>query len=194
VATRRSIPRDGPEGFEIVFPAKRNVSGLVFITLWFGFCCLGATSAIRHLVKGENPAGGAFLVLWLLAWIVGGGWAVWIWMWLVAGREVVILRPGSLIVRIEAFGIGRTREYDLAAVKNLSVSPAYWHDVSRAGPVDYYHLSRGGQGFMGWGTLAFDYGAKRPRFGRFIDQAEATQVLGELTARHRFQGDVATKP
>jgi hypothetical protein len=70
---------------------------------------------------GQPKGGALFLTGWLGAWTVGGGLAIYFWLWMIAGHEVVTLTPTLLGLRRDVLGFGRSRDYDLLSVKNLSV-------------------------------------------------------------------------
>lgn len=169
---------DTADGYEIVIPAKRNILILLFLTAWLGGWVMGEVSAFRELTTSAQPDW--FLVFWLTGWTVGGGFAILVWLWTVAGKEVVILRPGELSIRHQLFGIGRSREFDLAHVRNLRVSPA--RSSQQAASMRYW-------GFPG--TLAFDYGSRTFRFAGAVDEAEAAQIVWELRKRHSFRETAA---
>ena len=110
-----------------------------------------------------------------------GFWAVcgvyfYVLLWMVAGREIVTLRPDVLTVKRDILGFGRLREYDLARATNL-------HVVS----------GTDGDGRF----LAFDYGAETVRFagsedsGPSVDEAEAQQIVHELKTTGRFRDRLA---
>jgi hypothetical protein len=91
--------------------------------------------------------------------------------WNLAGREVVRVTPGELVLRKEVFGLGSPREFDRSQVADLRVAPLVYN------PWDW------NAGLAVWGlggTLAFDYGAKTYRFGIGLDEAEAKMILAAI--------------
>ncbi len=66
------------EGRLIVLPyapgGASRYFAVLFILCWLGGWAFGLVSAVNMLVSGK---GGGFLVFWLGAWIVGGGFAVY---------------------------------------------------------------------------------------------------------------------
>ena len=99
---------------------------------------------------------------------------VYDWLWNAIGREVVGLRPGVLVVRRGVAGLGFRREYRLADVRRLRVSPPP-RDASRWAPPLRFGRDPG--------VIAFDHGARTVRFGEGLDEAEASLVLEELGLR-----------
>ena len=118
-------------------PAKRNVFVMLFLLAWLGGWAAGEVGALKGLLSGTDGAK-PFLLVWLAGWTFAGGFAALTWLWMLAGRERILLRPRTLAVRREVFGVGRTREYDLAHVRNLRVStggydPYGWVPVPGSG-------------------------------------------------------------
>ena len=180
VPGRRSTTRDTASGFEVIIPTKGNVFLLLFLTAWLVGWAFGAVSASRELLFGRAHEASIFLAAWLAMWTFFGGFAIYTWLWMAAGKEIVALRSGVLSIRRDVLGFGRTHEYDLAHVRHLRLSPPQALDPSG--------WSRGMMRFsgMGDGLIAFDYGAKTFRFGAAVDEAEASQIVAELKARHAF--------
>lgn len=176
-AGRRSRVQEGPEGLEVVVPAKRNVFGMLFLLAWLGAWAFGEVGALNQLAYGAHGVK-PFMLFWLAGWTIGGGFAAFAWLWMLAGRERILLRPRTLAIRHEVFGVGRTREYDLAHVRNLRVSPAAY---------DPYGWGAGARSWgLGGGPVAFDYGAKTVRLVASVEEPEAAQIVRELNARHAF--------
>lgn len=180
---RRSTVRNTADGLEVVIPANRNAFILLFLSAWLVGWAFGEVSAAQEVLSGRAGGASLFLVAWLAMWTVGGGWAIYTWLWMAAGKEIVSLRPGELCLKRDTFGLGRTHEYDLAQVKELRVSPQVADPFGWSGGMRFWGL--------GGGLVAFDYGAKTFRFGGSVDEAEASQIVAELKARHAFGGRAA---
>jgi hypothetical protein len=136
--------------------------------------------AIRELFFGRGDAPKLFLGAWLLMWTVGGGVAIFAWLWMAKGVERILLRGDALVLKREVSGVGRTREYDLSHVGNLRVAPASWNPYDWSSAMQFWGI--------GGGLIAFDYGARTFRFGSSIDEAEARDIADQLKARHSFRG------
>jgi len=174
-APRRSRVSDRPEGLEIVVPAKRSVFLMLFLLVWLGAWAVGEFSVLGQLLRGtEGPV--PFLLFWLLGWTVGGGCALLTFLWMLAGRERIVLRPRVLAVYREIFGLGPIREYDLAHVRNLRVSPPAYDPFGWGAAGRFWGVTGG--------FVAFDYGAKTVRLAASADEPEAAQIVREITARH----------
>jgi hypothetical protein len=177
----RSTVREGPAGPEVVIPARRNPFLLLFLPVWLTGWAFGELSVARDLLSGDAAKGNRlFLGVWLTFWTVGGVCALATWVWTAFGREIVALPPGLLAVRLDVHGLGYTREFDRAQVRNLRVvrpprGPFVWRVGWDSGP-------------NAEGTIAFDYGGTTKRFGVGLDEAEAALVIADLRTRHTFPG------
>src|SRR5262249_33624740 len=92
--------------------------------------------------------------------------------WHLAGREIVRITSGELILRKEVFGIGRSREFDRNRVVDLRIgapvfNPWAWNATLA---------------FWGWASraIAFDYGARTYFFGVGLQEAEARMLVAAL--------------
>jgi hypothetical protein len=177
---RRSTVRQTNEGLEIVIPAKRNAFLILFLTAWLVGWCFGEVFAIRELALGQSDAPKLFVGAWLLMWTVAGGAAIYTWLWMARGIEVVLLRGDVLALRRDVFGFGRTREYDLSHVSNLRVASSAWNSYDWTGAMQFWGI--------GGGPVAFDYGARTFRFAASVDEAEARDIVKQLKAQHSFDG------
>jgi hypothetical protein len=101
-------------------------------------------------------------------------WAAYVWLWNVAGRELIEVRVGSVRLSRQVLGWGRARDYVAEHIQDLRVSPQ-----TRSSWLGWQHS---GSPFALSGQLAFDYGARTIRFGD-ADEAEARQILAEIGQR-----------
>jgi hypothetical protein len=171
-AAMRSRIEDGPEGLCVTIPVRKNWPMVVFAPIWLVGWVFGEFATPHSFVTG-GPAG-AFPVVWLAFWTLGGLSVFTGWLWQVAGQERVVAGPGTFSHRYQLLGRGWTREYDPTQMKELRVS------VERANPVVASSGLR--QWGIGGGNIAFDYGAKTVRFGS-VDEAEAGQIVAQLARR-----------
>ena len=133
------------------------------------------------MVSTARGGEAGFFEVWLVV-AVAGVVVVYGWLWTAIGREVVGLRPGVIVVRRDVAGLGLSREYSLADVRNLRVS-APPSDAGRwSSPIRFGREP---------GVIAFDHGARTVRFGEGLDEAEASLVLAELGVREGVQRPAA---
>ena len=170
----KSRIEDGPEGLCFNIPARRHILAVIILPVWLAGWCLSEVFVVLQIAFGENRQ--PLLILWAAAWTVGGAFAAFTLMWNLAGRERVLLEPGAVVHRYEVFGIGRSREYNLAQMRNLRVSP-----VPTTGWFTGVNERNWGPG---GGMIAFDYGARTIRFGASLDEAEANMIVSRMKERH----------
>ena len=171
-AARRSFRRDSLSGPEIVIPARRNLAVLAVVPVWLSIWISSIVGAAGELTSGRaRGAEARFFEVWLAVAVVAGGAVAYDWLWHAIGREVVGRRPGVLVIRRGVAGLGFRREYPLADVRRLRVSPPPRDELRWAPPLRFGHDP---------GVIAFDHGARTVRFAEGLDEAEASLVLEEL--------------
>lgn len=175
-AKPKAIVADTSHGLEIVIPAKRNWFLTIFLGFWLCGWAMGEIMVPLAFFSGDlDHAALVFTAVWLVMWTVGGGFAIYIFLWSLAGRERVLISPAILSVKRELFGFGRVREYELAHVSDLRSAPSTYN------PFDF----RSGLQFwgIGGGTVAFDHGASTVRFGASLEEGEAKSLVETLRSR-----------
>ena len=170
----RSTIVSEPEGLSINIPARRQILVILFLPFWLVMWLFGEVFVTGMLLTGNGPI--LFMTVWLAFWTFGGAFAVFAWFWMIAGRERLILKPGLLVHRLEVFGIGRSREYEIAHVQNLRVSPE--PQIARSWSA---YLRLWG---LGGGVIAFDYGAKTIRFAASLDEAEGRMIVTRMKEQY----------
>jgi hypothetical protein len=175
---------DGPDGLCFNIPAPRRRLTLLLLTAWLAGWLLGEGFVVRALLGAGSPdlplfrwvpeSPDLFLLVWGAGWTIGGVLVLVIWLWLLAGRERLILKPGVLVHRYEIQRIGFSRKYDLGKLRNLRVSPE--PSLQSSGQGRWYVELVGG-------VVAFDYGEKTIRFGASLDEAEGQMIVGHIKGR-----------
>ncbi len=195
VPTAKASVSDTPDGLVINIPAmKSRVIGL-FIGLWLCAWAFGEFAVLRQLATGKaplhanyflqlaasktSPSASLTLLVWLGAWTLGGCVAICVWLWNVAGHEIVSLTPASLAIRREILGFGWSNEYDFPSARNLRIDRT---PVSSNTFISWSSRSRS----VLSGPIAFDYGSKIFHFGGGVDEAEASHLIELLKSRYRF--------
>ena len=178
----RATVGDTPEGFMISIPTKKHYFAIVFLPVWLVGWAFGEVFAIRTLVlpPAGSPGPILFMAVWLTCWTLGGGFFIYTLLWLLCGREVIVLRTDALVIRRLVLGFGRSREYDLSAVRNLRVGAAPYNPFDIKSGLQFWGI--------GGGVVAFDYGAGTVRFGASIQEGEAGDIVSTLKRRHQFAG------
>jgi hypothetical protein len=153
----------------VVIPARRHWPVLLLLAVWLTGWFFGETSALQRLLHPHERDGRGFMAFWLVGWTIGGALAASAFVWMLLGREVIVMDGRVLSLRSELLGLplGRERRYALSDVKDLRCSPLAQLPRSRRSV----------------GLIAFDYGAKTIRFAADVDEAEAKMIVSRLTAR-----------
>jgi hypothetical protein len=125
--------------------------------------------------EGANGPPLPFAAVWLVAWTLGGGFALYVFWWSLKGRERILLTSSRLSIRRELFGAGRMREYDAAHIRDVRVSPTPSGPIGFRGGLEYWGI--------GGGVIAFDYGATTVRFGAGLEEGEAKSVVAQVKSR-----------
>jgi hypothetical protein len=174
----RATITGGPEGLEIVIPARRQVVPLLFLGIWLAGWLVGELAAIELLFSRRPDRPEAFLLIWLIFWTAGGSVIGYLWLWMLAGKERILMGSSALRMKREVLGLGPTHTYELFRIRNLRVaSPA-------AGARDA-RTTLGISGLAG-GLVAFEYEGKTIRFGAALDQLEAHAIAERMRQRYSF--------
>ena len=174
VPAMRTAVSDGPDGLTFVVPSRRQWFAMLFLPVWLVGWLFGEVFAVRGLISGKGPS--LFLLVWLTMWTLGGGLALLGWLWMLAGRERLVVKPGVLVHRLELFGLHRTREYDLSQVRNLKVSPESFNPWNMGSSFRMWGL--------GGGVVSFDYGARTIRVAASVDEAEGRMIVNRIQERY----------
>jgi hypothetical protein len=174
----RSTITGGPEGLEIVIPARRHLLALLFLGVWLVGWLVGEMTVISQVFSGRAAGPEVILLLWLIFWTSGGALAASVWLWMLVGKERVLVGASTLHVKRDVLGLGWTRSCELYKVRNLRVAP------QPGGPRDMGVALRL-SGLAG-GMIAFEYGRKTIRFGAGLDEAEAHMIVGRMKQRYAF--------
>ena len=177
-ATRVTI-EGGPEGLEIVIPAKRNLLVIVLLGAWLVVWFLGETTALAEAVKGGIGRMPPILVFWLLLWTAGGLAVLYIWLWALAGKERILVGASTLRMKRDILGFGRTRAYELRKIDRLQVVPQAVGSQNR-------DIAFRFSGLVG-GAIEFEYERRAIRFGFSLDEAEARTVVERMRQRYAFR-------
>ena len=150
---------------------------MLFLMAWLGGWVFGEVSAVGQLLNPGEKTPSAFLAFWLAGWTLGGAFAASAVIWQLAGREVIVINSSTLTHRAEAFGLGLSRSYRTADVKNFrsteyALNP-FTNQRALFPPVT-------GSGF---GSVAFDYGARTIRMAPSLEEAEAKMLVRELSSK-----------
>ena len=174
----RATITGGPQGLEIVILARRHLVPLLFLGVWLVGWLTGELAAGSQVFT-RRPAGPEnFLLIWLILWTAGGLLASYIWLWMLVGKERILLGTSTLQVKQDVLGLGRTQSYELFKIRNLRVAP-------QLGEPRGARVALRFTGLVG-GLIAFEYQDKTIRFGAAIDEAEGRMIVERMKQRYAF--------
>ena len=174
---------DTPRGLEFVVPAKRMICRTTVLGFWLCGWAFGEVTVINQLISRGHNGGGWFLLVWLALWTIGGVSALYAFLWSLFGKERVLLSHDRLSIRREVLGLSRAREYRLADIENLRVSPQSYSPFDFSSSLQFWGI--------GGGPIAFDYGASTVRFAASIAESEADSVVNRFSQRADLGDSVA---
>ena len=161
-------------GLVVSIPAGPNFLALASVLVWVIFWTYAGLSAFAE--AGKPGPQQTFMKFWLIGWVCGEGFAACTLAWQLAGKEELVFRGAHLLHRVSVFGLGRTREFSSAQVRDIRTVPQVlipWHERLLMPPPF-------GQGY---GAIAFDFDAKTYRVGASLQDAEAKEIVAELQKR-----------
>ena len=182
LARGRARVEGGPGGSRIVIPAKREWPLLLFLMVWLGCWTVGGVAVAEGVVSGDTQGGGtAFSLFWLGGWVLGLAFAASAVGWSLAGKEIVQVEAGALVVTRSAGPYKRVKRFARERIGEIRLEP---YEGLVRGLFNARHSWRAGMEMwgLGGGAIELDYGARTHRFGSKLDRPEATQVA-ELIRR-----------
>ena len=174
----RATLTGGPEGLEIVIPAQRNLVVLVFLGIWLVGWVTGEVTTLAELLKDGPRRSEGLMFLWLALWTVGGVFAAYMWLWMLVGKERILMGTSTLRLKRDVLGLGTPRTYELFRIRNLRVA------TRPVGPRDTVVTPRLAR--LVGGLIAFQYEGQTVRFGASIDEGEAQMIVERMRQRHAF--------
>ncbi|MDP9078049.1 MAG: hypothetical protein M3O71_11530 [Bacteroidota bacterium] len=173
--TGRAIITENFDGIDIVIPAKRNTFLMLFLGLWLCGWVAGESfglSSITGIVKGVPDI---FGIVWICGWTVGGFFAIRMFWWNLAGKEIIRIGQGVLSLDKKGLFFFSAKTYDLNEAKNFRAEEEY-------APTGPFGNNRNANIFnaKNTGTIKFDYGMETVKFGDSIYEAEANFILQKL--------------
>lgn len=175
---RAEIYKNG-HSIEIHIPTKKSWPAVIFLMAWLGGWLMGEVTAISQIFDEDSPGfAKAFLFVWITMWTVGGGFALVVLLWLVAGREVIVVDSGILEIGRQVFNLKRSKKYDIKLIRHLAINPTAGVEVR-----DNRQRVPLGKG----GVLKFDYGLKTVKFGGNIEEAEGRLLIEAFKVNPNFR-------
>jgi hypothetical protein len=195
---RITITDDEIGGLRITIPVRRNWFMIFFFSLWLCFWAAAEVIVPADAIAGRPFGQGKmvpgsmllFLLAWFTLWTLGGLMVLYALLWNLAGREVISLTDGALVVRRELGVLQRARAFDLAGVRNLRYSPVVHNPFSFSGSWGWQLQLMGLSG----GSIAFDHGGKTHRFGNSLTEIEAARLIATIQQHYKIPDNREVEP
>ena len=178
----RAVIENHGTGLRITIPARTELFTTGFLGIWLIAWAFGEIFVPYSFLIGLSdkpvPASAKLFVLVCLAgWTLGGLYALSIFLWNVAGKEIIELTSTSLKRRKQIPIFSRSKEYAVACITGLRTAP----QAQLSWPLSL-NMNMIPLGFRD-GTIAFDYGRDTHHLGSGLDEADARYVIAEMCKR-----------
>lgn len=175
VGRGRSYTEWNPGGFRVVIPSHRTflktIMSLIAVITWPYGMVLAQGNMTDPVLGGLDP----FMVMWLVAWAVMGPLLGLLLLWVLTGKEVINVSSNELQHVRKVPGLRWSREYRLTFVKDVRFVRQYYAHMHPGYTLEWWGLSGG--------SIAFDYGRSTHRFGAFLEEAEAKEIVDKINDR-----------
>ena len=154
----------------IMVPAPANIFGVLFLTCWLAAWAVGEFFVLWQLLTGQTAIS-RFMLGWLAGWTVFGVAAIYVWLWMVRGKEFIRVTPERIGIRRSVWSHGVEKQYEAAHISGwrlIIVRRSWWSEDDSP------------SAFGNDGPLAFDYGERTVRFGQGLGDEEAAEILATI--------------
>ncbi len=180
-------------GLLIVMPPPRRwfaVAVLAFyVAFWVGFPLVVFGGAAR---SGSTGAFSVWIVVFIVLWLYWGVLCGYVSLWLIAGREVVVIDETALVARRQTPVYTRSQTYDIRDVHHLRATSDWLPEPPTDSWIWRWQCSPE-RGWAMWGLagghIAFGYHNRTHRFAAALDEAEAQQIVARIIERFRSLGE-----
>jgi hypothetical protein len=163
---------------EIIMPSKKNIFIILFLPFWLAGWAYALVAVGKNIIA-PNQGTTFFAIFWLGGWIVGGGFALVVWLWSIMGKEIVSVNSSFMKIRKGIGSLLLSKTYNIQDIKNIRIVES--SGSFQRSPFDDL-IS-----FRKIGTIAFDYGMNTFRFASGIDEAEAKHIIETLRQEGYFR-------
>jgi len=178
-ADSRITITDTSMGLRIAMPCRSSWLVICFLAFWLCGWAVAEVMVVAQFLNGDAPPEGElFMLAWFGVWTIGGGFAIYAWLWQVMGKEIVTVRGQTLKIRRDIGGFGVDKVYNLIQMKDLRLEQIGFNPLEFSSSLQLWGV--------GGGVIAFDYGESTYRFGAGLDEAEAKQVVTSIAQRVRI--------
>jgi hypothetical protein len=171
---KRAIVEQSLDGMSIRIPAKRHWGIITFSIFWMIPWAFGEYYAARLLFfSGIDWFVKPLLAAWLLFWTAAGLSILLSILWQLFGKEEILIEGYFTKVENTIFGRGLKRQYETNRLKDIKFQAPIPNLLNKQIP------------FLG-GKIQMNYGEKRIRILREINEIEAQEILAQMKSYPKF--------
>ena len=152
----------------ITIPSPVNIFGVLFLSFWLTAWAIFEAFVPWQILTGKIALSGS-IIGWFSLWTVFGVAAIYVWLWMVRGKEFIRVTPDRIAIRRSVWSHGAEKQYEAAHISGwrlLIERRSWWSEDDSPGPGD--------------GPLVFDYGDRTVRFGIGLRDEEAAEILATI--------------
>ncbi|MET1415667.1 hypothetical protein ABVF61_25580 [Roseibium sp. HPY-6] len=181
--SKRLSTRQTHDGLVITVRAQMQHFVFGFLAFWICGWTVGGLFAGGSLLSGFwQGETNLFLLFWMGGWAFGWLFAATTLLWMLTGREHLIVSQTKITKKISILALGRTRHFNPAHVTNIRTQDS----IRTTGRRQNIGLP-----IKGHGRVAFDYGQKTISFGTDLDDAEADFIVKTMTDKLNRKSEAA---
>lgn len=165
-ASQRITVNESPAEFEVVISASRNPSITISYPLMIIIWGIVAYSILSSYFDNENGSDKSFLLVGLVMCSLFSVMIIYTWIFNLVGKERIRINHQALSVKLDIYGFGINRTYDLRHVSNFR------HEERRGSFTPFLpgHYRK----------IVFNYKDDTCGFGVFHNEIEAQAIVNKF--------------
>jgi hypothetical protein len=149
----RSTVSDEANGLRISIRPSRDWA-ILFLVFWLAFWTYSGMHSWRTRIDHFS--------LFLLVWLFGELWVSYVILSTLGGRDIILAGSENLTRTKKIFGLGWSKTYPVGEIRNLRFQRGWNRRASR---------------------IAFEHRARTITFGKYIEEAEACELMRRIRQR-----------
>ena len=142
----RHTSQDDGSSLKIIIPSRKDYFTLIFLgislTFWAVFevfaggiaisgvvAFFGNSPEIENLGQANSSVGVLFMLIWWIGLTVGGGFALYAFLWQLIGKETIEVTQEGIKIQNAIFSLGQTKEYLASHIQELRFSSPGMNDM-----------------------------------------------------------------
>lgn len=160
------------EGIQALsLPSQKTLFGSAFLGVWLVGLVWGGGKAAVLHLQDR------MIVLWLVGWAPGAAATTLLLVGQLIGVDIVQAREGELVITRRAGPFARTWRYSAGMIRNLRIDTSKWTGDGLDG-AQYVPFTK-----QQWGSVRFDYGTETIHLAPHVNEPEAVQIVDWLRRR-----------